>query len=57
MERTLEPLQRRRDRTLGMTGRSVDFAIERADVDEPMQTSTWCSLVDVPPGREIPAAD
>jgi hypothetical protein len=33
-----------------MTGRTVDFVIERVDVDvgDPMQTSTWCSLVDVP---------
>jgi len=36
-----------------MTGRSVGFAIERLDVDDPMQTSTWCSLVDVPPAGKF----
>ena len=40
-----------------MTGRTVDFAIERVDVDvdDPMQTSTWCSLVDLPPAGKFRA--
>jgi hypothetical protein len=37
----------------GMTGRTVDFAIARVDVDDPMQTSTWCSLFDVPPAGKF----
>ena len=36
-----------------MTGRSVGFAIERLDVDDPMQTSTWCSFVDVAPAEKF----
>jgi hypothetical protein len=45
----------------GMTGRTVDFAIERVDVDDLMQRSTWwCSLVAIPPagkfGRSGPAS-
>jgi hypothetical protein len=34
-----------------------DPGLERVDVDDPMQTSTWCSLVRRSAGREIPAAD
>jgi hypothetical protein len=38
----------------GMTGRTVDFAIERVDVDDLMQRSTWwCSLVAIPPAGKI----
>jgi hypothetical protein len=36
-----------------MTGRTVDVAIERVEVDDPMQTSTWWSLVDVSPAGKF----
>ena len=40
-------------RIAAMTGRTVDFAIARVDVDDPMQTSTLCSLVGVPPAEKF----
>jgi hypothetical protein len=30
-----------------------DSGLERVDVDDPMQTSTWCSLVGVPPAEKF----
>jgi hypothetical protein len=36
-----------------MTGRTVDLERVDVDVDDPMQTSTWCSLVDVAPAKRF----
>jgi len=30
-----------------------DSGVERVDVDDPVQTRTWCSLAGSPPSREL----